>query len=106
MVFRNNHNMKSKFFFDVNWMRVLRCLVFFIVAAVIIMIARLTLLHFDDKVYGNREVVKEKVLIDVSVSDTLTRGMDDKLNHILQDLLQIKQDSVFVEVRKVHNAQQ
>lgn len=98
--------MKSKFFSGVSWIRVIRCLVFLVVAAVIIMIARQVLLHFDDKVYGNREVVKEKVLIDVSVSDTLTRGMDDKLNRVLQDLLQIKQDSVTVEVRKVHNSQQ
>ena len=56
--------------------------------------------------YASKEATTGKIMIDVSVSDTLTRGMDDKLNRVLQDLLKIRKDSLAVEVRKVHNGQQ
>ena len=66
----------------------------------------LTLSNIYRGVYGKSEAITGKVMIDVSISDTLTRGMDDKLNRVLQDLLQIKQDSVAVEVKKIHQSQQ
>ena len=98
----------SKFISNINidWQKFLRRLVFVLVATTIIVSAGLTLININNHVYENKETVNGKVLIDVSVSDTLTRGIDDKLNRVLQDLIQIKQDSVAVEVRKVYNPKQ
>lgn len=101
----SNRNLK-KFFSSVDWDKKLHGLAFVLTAAVIIIAAWFVLSNINNKIYGDKvkdEFVTGKVLIDVSVSDTLTRGMDDKLNRVLQDLLQIKQDSVAVEVRKIHN---
>ena len=95
----------KEFFSGINWQLQLRRLLFILVAAVIIISVWYTLSNINNRVYEEKEPVAGKVLIDVSVSDTLTRGMDDKLNRVLQDLLQIKQDSVAVEVRKVQNTQ-
>ena len=98
----------SRFFSSINWDRTFHGLAFILTAAVIVIAAWLVLCNINSNVYGDKakdEVVTGKVLIDVSVSDTLTRGMDDKLNRVLQYLFEIKQDSVAVEVRKVHNQQ-
>lgn len=96
----------KKFFSSINWDRTIHGFAFIFTAAVIVEVAWLVLCNINNNVYSDKakdEVVTGKVLIDVCVSDTLTRGMDDKLNRVLLDLLQIKQDSVAVEVRKVHN---
>lgn len=93
----------KQFFSEINWQCQLRRLLFVLVAAVIVISVWLTLSNINNHVYGGKDSIGGKVLIDISVSDTLTRGMDDKLNRVLQDLLQLKQDSVAVEVRKVQN---
>ena len=83
------------------------CRLFFVfVSSIIFITSWLVINNLNNNVYGEKESVTNKVLIDVSVSDTLTRGMDQKLNCILQDLIQLKQDSVIIEVKKVQNSHQ
>ena len=94
-----------KVFEDIDWQKQVRRLLFVFVSAVIVIAVWLTLSNINKGVYDKTETTTGKVLIDVSVSDTLTRGMDDKLNRVLQDLLQIKEDSVAVEVKKIHQTQ-
>lgn len=90
----------------INWSKLAPGLIFVLVSSIIIICTWLALNNINNRVYGEKESVTNKVLIDVSVSDTLTRGMDQKLNCILQDLLQLKQDSVIIEVKKVQNSHQ
>lgn len=90
---------------NIDWQKQIRRFIFVFVAAVIVIAVWLSLSNINKGVYGKSETTLGKVLIDVSISDTLTRGMDDKLNRVLQDLLQLKQDSVAVEVKKIHQVQ-
>ena len=91
---------------NINWPQTIRRVLFVFVTAVIFVSVWLTLSNINSGAYASKEATTGKIMIDVSVSDTLTRGMDDKLNRVLQDLLQIRKDSLAVEVRKVHNGQQ
>ena len=96
----------KRIFQNINWSKLAARLIFVLVSSIIIICSWHTLNNINNRVYGEKESVTNKVLIDVSVSDTLTRGMDQKLNYILQDLLQLKQDSVIIEVKKVQNSYQ
>ena len=98
--------MKSSIYSNINWPQTIRRVLFIFVTVVIIVSVWLTLSNINNGVYASKEATTGKIMIDVSVSDTLTRGMDDKLNRVLQDLLKIRKDSLAVEVRKVHNGQQ
>ena len=98
--------MKSSIYSNINWPQTIRRVLFIFVTVVIIVSVWLTLSNINNGVYTSKEATTGKIMIDVSVSDTLTRGMDDKLNRVLQDLLKIRKDSLAVEVRKVHNGQQ
>lgn len=93
----------KEFFSNINWVHHLHKLLFIVVAGIIVISVWLTLSNINNRVYREKESIAGRVLIDVSVSDTLTRGIDDKLNRVLQELLLIKQDSVAVEVRKIQN---
>lgn len=90
---------------NIDWQKQARRLLFVFVSAVIVITVWLTLSNINKGIYSKNDTTTGKVLIDVSISDTLTRGMDDKLNRVLQDLLQLKQDSVAVEVKKIHQVQ-
>lgn len=95
-----------KLFDNIDWPKQARRWLFVFVSAMIVITVWFTLSNINKGVYCKGETTTGKVLIDVSISDTLTRGMDDKLNRVLQDLLQIKQDSVAVEVKKIYQTQQ
>ena len=92
--------------YNINWHTIISRLLFIFTAAVIVCAVWFALDNINKGVYSREQTITGKVLIDVSVSDTLTRKMDDKLNRVLQDLLQIKQDSVVVEVKRIHQPQQ
>ena len=94
-----------KIFDNIDWQKQVRRLLFLFVSTVIVIAVWLTLYNINEGVYCKTEAITGKVLIDVSISDTLTRSIDDKLNHVLHDLLQIKQDSVAVEVKKIQQSQ-
>ena len=103
-----SNNRLKKFFLSIDWDNTLHGLAFILIVAVIVSSAWLVLSNINHNVYSDEgEIydVKGKIIINVSVSDTLTRDMDEKLNLVLQELLQIKQDSLAVEVRKVHYQQ-
>lgn len=91
---------------NIDWQKQVRRLIFVFISTVIIIAVWLTLSNINKGIYDKARTSAGKVLIDVSISDTLTRGMDDKLNRVLQDLLQIKEDSVAVEVKKIHQTLQ
>lgn len=88
---------------SIEWMKVIHRLAFIFVATVMVVSTWYVLKATNNRMASKEVVSREKVLIDVCISDTLTRGMDDKLNIVLQDLLRMKQDSLAVEVRKVQN---
>lgn len=78
-------------------------LYFLIITVLICVSAGLTLYSINNCKCQDKQVITERVLINISVTDTLSKGIDEKLNCVLRDLHQMKRDSVVVEVRKIHN---
>lgn len=96
-------SIKVKDLFSIDWLKAIQRLAFIFTAAIIVISTWYVIKKADGHYNAKTDAASGKVLIDVSISDTLTRGMDDKLNIVLQDLLRMKQDSLAVEVRKVQN---